>query len=132
MTKIDRRSFLSVGFGVAGMGVLAPLTAALGQSSSLSDVGTSIVPLPKVTIFKAKEIVTLDPARPKAEAVAVVNGRILLVGSLEEVQSTLKGQRHFIDTTFADKVIGSSLPRGERVTSQAPFLGAASSLGPCE
>lgn len=105
MTKIDRRGFLSVGFGVAGMGVLAPLTAALGQSSSLSDVGTSIVPLPKVTIFKAKEIVTLDPARPKAEAVAVVNGRILLVGSLEEVQSTLKGQRHFIDTTFADKVI---------------------------
>ena len=48
---------------------------------------------------------TLDPAKPSAEAVAVVNGRILVVGSLEDVQGILKGQRHKVDTTFSDKVI---------------------------
>ena len=103
MTKINRRGFLRA--GIAGATALTPLSAAFGQSSSLSELGTAIVPLPKVTVYTAREIVTLDPAKPSAEAVAVVNGRILLAGSLEDVQRILKGQRHTVDTTFADHVI---------------------------
>lgn len=103
MTKINRRKFLRT--GVAGATALTPLSAALGQSGSLSELGTAIVPLPTVTVYTAREIVTLDPAKPTAEAVAVVNGRILLVGSLEDIKGILKGQRHTVDTTFADHVI---------------------------
>jgi len=102
MKKINRRLFLST--GLAGASALYPL-AAFSESRSLSDIGTSMVPLPSVTVFVAREVVTLDPARPTANAIAVVNGLILLVGSLQEVQRALKGQRHSIDSTYSDKVI---------------------------
>ncbi|PYG25038.1 amidohydrolase [Pelagimonas varians] len=103
MSRISRRTLLKT--GVAGATALTPLSAAFGQSSTLSDLGTAIVPLPTVTIYTAREIVTLDPAKPSAEAVAVVEGRILAVGSVDEVQGILKGQRHKVDTTFSDHVI---------------------------
>ena len=103
MPQINRRRFLRA--GLAGATALTPLSAAFGQSGSLSELGTAIVPLPEVKVYTAREIVTLDPAKPSAEAVAVVNGRILLVGSLEDVQGILKGQRHTVDTTFANHVI---------------------------
>ena len=102
MKKISRRLFLST--GLAGASALYPL-AAFSESRSLSDIGTSMVPLPSVTVFVAREVVTLDPARPTANAIAVVNGLILLIGSLQEVQRALKGQRHSIDSTYSDKVI---------------------------
>ena len=60
---------------------------------------------PTATIYTAREIVTLDPARSSATAVAVVNGRILWAGSLEEVKAILGEQPFTIDTTFADHVI---------------------------
>ena len=103
MPKSNRRAFLRA--GVASATALTPLSAAFGQSSSLSDLGAAIVPLPTVTVYTAREIVTLDPEKPSAEAVAVVNSRILLVGSLEDVQRILKGQRHEVDTTFSNHVI---------------------------
>lgn len=103
MPRLNRRNFLRT--GLAGATALTPLNAAFGQSGSLSELGTAIVPLPTVTVYTAREIVTLDPAKPSAEAVAVVNGRILLVGSLDDVQGILKGQRHEVDTTFSDHVI---------------------------
>lgn len=102
MAGIDRRKVLVGGAGVA---LLGSLGKAAGQTRSLSDLGAAVVPLPEVTVFTAREIVTLDPDRPTAEAVAVVNGRILLVGTFDEVRRTLRGQRHAVDTTFADKVI---------------------------
>lgn len=103
MTDFNRRSLLWV--GALGATMLTPLGSAFAQSNSLSDLGTSILPLPTVTVYTAREIITLDPAKPSAQAVAVVNGRILLVGSLDDVLGTLKGQRHTVDDTFADKVI---------------------------
>jgi len=58
-----------------------------------------------VTIFKAREIITLDPAKSKAEAVAVVGDRILAVGTLAELKAAIGNQEFAIDETFADKVI---------------------------
>lgn len=55
------------------------------------------------TIFTARRVVTLDPAVPIAEAVAVGDGRILGVGSAEELGSHWGAMP--IDGRFADEVL---------------------------
>lgn len=76
-----------------------------GEAKSLQDLSVAAVPLPTATIFTAKEILTLDPARPKAEAVAVVGDRILGVGSLDELKKAAGDQPFMVDNTFAQQVI---------------------------
>ena len=44
----------------------------------------------------------MEPANPVGEAVAVVDGRILGVGTVEELS---RWGDHVVDTTFADAVI---------------------------
>jgi predicted amidohydrolase YtcJ len=80
---------------------------ALGQSPTLQDIGgrASEITLPEIKIYTAKEIVTLDPAKPTAQAVAVVGDRILATGTLAELKTAAGDQKYSIDTTFADKVI---------------------------
>jgi predicted amidohydrolase YtcJ len=56
-------------------------------------------------IYSAKEIVTLDPARPSVTAVAVAGDRILATGSLDQVRPALGPRPYRLDTTFADQVI---------------------------
>lgn len=58
-----------------------------------------------VTVFIAKKILTMDPGRPTGTAVAVKDGRILSVGTLESLEPWLKRYSYVIDDTFADKVI---------------------------
>lgn len=58
-----------------------------------------------VTIFTAAKIVTLDPMQPEATAVAVQDGRILAVGSLEEVKSWALDAPVTVDERFARDVI---------------------------
>lgn len=53
-----------------------------------------------ITVFIAKKIITMDPARPVATAVAIRNGHILSVGSLQELQPWLKNQSYTIVDTF--------------------------------
>ena len=56
----------------------------------------------QTTIFSARKIITMNASRPTATHVAVRDGRILGVGSLEE----LKGWGpHGVDDRFADKVL---------------------------
>jgi predicted amidohydrolase YtcJ len=80
---------------------------ALGQSPTLQDIGgrASEITLPEIKIYTAKEIVTLDPAKPTAQAVAVVGDRILATGTLAELKTAAGDQKYSIDNTFADKVI---------------------------
>jgi len=54
------------------------------------------------TIYPARRIITMNPAVPFAEAVAVRDDRVLAVGTVEELA---KWGEHTIDETFADKVI---------------------------
>jgi predicted amidohydrolase YtcJ len=56
-------------------------------------------------ILVAKTILTVDPDRPFATAVAVEDGRISAVGTLEEVEAATAGRSLAIDRTFADKVL---------------------------
>jgi predicted amidohydrolase YtcJ len=104
MMRLTRRAILRA--GLLGTTFLCTSTnMALAQSSSLSDVGRMMNVSNPVTIYVARDIVTLDSSRPGAEAVAVVNGRILACGSLEELKTLVGGQPFVIDTTFEDKVV---------------------------
>ena len=42
-----------------------------------------------ITVFHAKRIITMDPGRPTADAVAVRDGRIVSVGSRASMQQWL-------------------------------------------
>ena len=59
----------------------------------------------KITIYTAKTIVTLDPGTPTASAVAVMNDKILGVGTLDEVRGWITNQEFEIDRRFQDAVI---------------------------
>ena len=58
--------------------------------------------MPDTTIFRAKSILTMNPARPRASHVAVRDGRILGAGNLDE----LRGWGDYaLDERFADKIL---------------------------
>lgn len=59
----------------------------------------------KITVFTAKKIVTMDPGWPTATAVAVRDGRILSVGTLDDLKPWLDNHPYEINNSFADKVI---------------------------
>lgn len=75
------------------------------NGQTLQDVGSSIQSAPQVVVYTAKEILTMDPANPTAEAIAVVNGSILAVGTREEVGRVVGDQPVRLDKTFNDKII---------------------------
>ena len=56
-----------------------------------------------VTLFDAAEIVTMNEAQPSAQMVAVAEGRILAVGSRDDLTATYP--RAEVDTTFTDKIL---------------------------
>ncbi len=85
--------------------ILLVATTAAAQESSLQDVARAVQALPQIVIYPAREIVTLDPQKPSAQAVAVVGDRILAVGSLDELKTAAGKQPYIVSTTFADKVI---------------------------
>ena len=55
-----------------------------------------------ITIFQAKNIITMDPNCPRATHVAVRDGRILAVGDLESASGW---GEHQLDQTFAGKTL---------------------------
>ncbi len=59
----------------------------------------------EITVFLARKIITMDPGWPIASAVAVRDGRIVSVGSLDELKPWLSGARYRIDDRFADSVL---------------------------
>jgi predicted amidohydrolase YtcJ len=58
-----------------------------------------------LTIFTAKSIITMNRSMPRAEAVAVRDGQIIEVGSLDTMQPWLRQHEHRIDNQFADAII---------------------------
>ncbi|MFO0993853.1 MAG: amidohydrolase [Hyphomicrobiales bacterium] len=59
----------------------------------------------KITVFTAKKIVTMDPGWPEGTAVAVMDGRILSVGTFEDLKPWLDKYPFEVDDRFTDKVI---------------------------
>ena len=72
---------------------------------SLQDLAGSIAKTvnPPV-IYTAREFITMDPRKPRAEAIAVQDGKFLAVGTRAEV-SAAAGEGARIDPTFNGKVV---------------------------
>ncbi|MBC8365003.1 MAG: amidohydrolase family protein [Actinobacteria bacterium] len=58
-----------------------------------------------ITVFTARRVHTMDLSLPEATAVAVLDGRIIEVGSLDSLQPWLSRHDHVVDDGFADAVI---------------------------
>ena len=58
-----------------------------------------------ITVFPAKSIITMNASMPRAEAVAVRDGKILETGTLESLQPWLSKYNHKIDKQFKDSFI---------------------------
>ncbi|MCX7159550.1 MAG: amidohydrolase family protein, partial [Proteobacteria bacterium] len=70
------------------------------------------------TIYRARRILTMNPSRPEATHVAVRDGRILGVGTLDE----LKGWGDYtLDERFANKVLMPGLVEGHSHTMEGTF-----------
>lgn len=68
------------------------------------------IPPGGITIFVAKEIVTMSPTAKSATAVAVRDGVIIDVGEKEELLSRFKEAKELtVDETFSDKVLTPGL-----------------------
>lgn len=59
----------------------------------------------RLKVFTAAQIRTMDPGRPQASAVAVSEGKIVSVGTLESMQPWLHRVPHDIDDSFSDRVL---------------------------
>ena len=62
-------------------------------------------PVGDVVIYTAKKIITMEPSLPAATAVAVADGRIVAVGSLDSLSSWIEQKKSRIDRRFEGKVI---------------------------
>ncbi|MBE1282612.1 MAG: amidohydrolase family protein [Rhodobacteraceae bacterium] len=58
-----------------------------------------------LTVFTAKTILTMEDSNPRATAVAVRDGRIVSVGSLDTLQSMIESSDATIDRQFEDKIL---------------------------
>ena len=63
----------------------------------------------KIQVFVAKKIITMNPGQPEATCVAVREGKILSVGSLEEVSQWGEVE---VNHTFQDKILMPGLVEG--------------------
>lgn len=81
-----------------------------------------------LTVFVAKKIITMEPAMPAATAVAVADGRIVSVGTLESLQGWIDERGATIDRTLEDKILMPGFidphvhPSLPAVLTQFPFL----------
>ncbi|GAA4345728.1 amidohydrolase [Variovorax defluvii] len=62
-----------------------------------------------ITVYAARKIITMNPMQPEATHVAVREGRVLAVGTLEEIEAW---GEHTLDERFADKVLMPGLVEG--------------------
>ncbi len=81
-----------------------------------------------MTVFVAKKIITMEPAQPEATAVAVADGRIVGVGSLESLQPWIERFDATIDRRFENRILMPGLidphvhPSLPAVLTQFPFV----------
>ncbi|MEJ1937120.1 hypothetical protein WDZ92_43560, partial [Nostoc sp. NIES-2111] len=102
--KSRRQVLRSAAGGLAGVFVAEAVGPALADGSLAPTLGKGLAP-GAATVYVARSIITMERGNPRATAVAVAGGKILAVGSLEQVEAALAGKPHRIDRTFADKIL---------------------------
>lgn len=87
------------------------------------------LPYPRVRIFEAEKIVTMEPSNPAARFVAVADGLILGTGnSLSELEPWTRGRTAQVDRSFAKDVLMPGLidphvhPMMAAVALNMPYL----------
>jgi predicted amidohydrolase YtcJ len=81
-----------------------------------------------LVIYTAKKIITMEPALPEAEAVAVREGRIVAVGTLASLEPWTRTQTVHIDRSLEDKILMPGFidphvhPSLPAILTQFPFL----------
>lgn len=58
-----------------------------------------------ITVFCARDIITMEPMLPRATSVAVQDGIILSVGTREEMEPWLRGKKYVINDDFRDHIL---------------------------
>jgi hypothetical protein len=89
-----------MGQALMALGVMPALVWAAGPAWAQSKAGPSAI-----TVFVAEKVITMDPGWPEATAVAVRDGKILSVGSLDDLGPWLDASPHRVDRTCAGKVL---------------------------
>ncbi len=108
------------------LGLRAPKTSMQRLLMGLCLIGSSATA--DITVYTAQRIVTMEPAMPYATAVAVEDGQIVAVGSLESLQPVLALKGGTVDTRFSDRVMVPGFidphvhPMLPAVLTQFPFL----------
>ncbi|MFO0912567.1 MAG: amidohydrolase [Pirellulales bacterium] len=85
--------------------VLLSTSQLKAQAPSFQDLGLQLDVQQPVTIYSAREIITLDPGKPRAEAVAVVGDRILAVGTVAELRAAAGDRPVEVDESLANQVV---------------------------
>lgn len=79
------------------------------ETASLQDIATvAEVKNGTTTIYLAKEFITMDKKAPRAQAVAVQDGKFLAVGSLEDVQK-ITGKEAKVINDYSNKTVIAGL-----------------------
>jgi len=102
-----QRSGAPISAASAALAASLALIAAAGttaQTLTLQEMSGIAGAPSEATIYVARAVITMDPGKPRAEAVAVRDGRFLAVGSKAEVEAAA-GKGAQVDSTFADKVV---------------------------
>jgi predicted amidohydrolase YtcJ len=95
-----------VTFGTLLSAFLLLSSISSGQTVPVQDiVPHAAVSAPRIKVFTAKKILTMEPSNPAATAVAVSGKRIIVPGSLDEVKRLLGDQSFVVDRTFAGQVL---------------------------
>ena len=110
--------------------LLTALTGCLFQASALATAveKSEDNPINNLTVYTAKKIITMEASMPEAKAVAVANGRIVSVGTLESLKPWTSQHPTTIDESFKDKVLMPGFidphlhPSLPAVLSLFPFL----------
>jgi Amidohydrolase family len=115
---IGRRRF--VGGALACVGVVAEAIATVNPAKPAESVGGD---RKADTVFQNGAVYTVAPARPWAEAIAIGDGRILAVGSIDDVRSFIGAKTEVIDLQ------GQMLLPGFVEGHAHPLLGAFMAAG---
>ncbi len=91
-------------------------------------LGMSAMTYADVTIYTAKHIRTMEPALPEATAVAVEDGRIVAVGTLDTLKPIIGLRGGKVDDRFANNVLVPGFidphvhPSLPAITTQFPYI----------
>lgn len=90
--------------GAAACLLAAGPSQAQRQDLSLQDFAGAVVQAPGATVYVAREFITMDPKKPRAQAVCVQDGKFVALGTRAELETgACKGAK--VDSTFASKVV---------------------------